>query len=254
MNPVIVRNIKIGEGRPKICVPLVGATEKEILDQAAELSGLPADIVEWRADWFEEVFDFERVNQVLVKLREAAGGLPLLFTFRTAPEGGEKPISGDAYTELLIRSVQRGLIDLVDIEYFTVGEDMQKCLDAAHEAGVKVIASSHDFGGTPSKEEMVARLRKMQETGADISKLAVMPRSTKDVLALLDATQEMVSGYADRPVITMSMGGIGLISRLCGEEFGSSVTFGAAKRVSAPGQIPVTELESILKTIHENMQ
>ena len=72
MNPVIVRDIKIGEGRPKICVPLVGATEKEILDQAAELSGLPVDIVEWRADWFEEVFDFERVNQVLVKLREAA--------------------------------------------------------------------------------------------------------------------------------------------------------------------------------------
>ncbi|MBU9725295.1 type I 3-dehydroquinate dehydratase [Diplocloster modestus] len=253
MNPVIVRNVKIGEGIPKICVPVAGTTEKEILTQAEELSGLPVDIVEWRADWFTDVFVFERVNEVLVKLRKAAGDLPLLFTFRTAMEGGEKAVAAADYTELVIRAVRTGLIDLVDIEFFTVGEDMEKCLETAHKADVKVIASSHDFQGTPSKEDMISRLRRMQEAGADILKLAVMPRSRRDVLALLDATQEMVTRYADRPVITMSMGGTGLISRLCGEEFGSSVTFGAAKQASAPGQIPVLELEPILKTIHENI-
>ena len=63
MNPVIVRNVKIGEGIPKICVPVVGTTEKEILTQAEELSGLPVDIVEWRADWFADVFDFGKVKK-----------------------------------------------------------------------------------------------------------------------------------------------------------------------------------------------
>lgn len=253
MNPVIIRNVRIGEGIPKICVPIAGATEKEIIDQAAELPGLPVDIVEWRADWFADVFDFERVNEVLEKLREAAGDLPLLFTFRTALEGGEKSITAAEYTELVVRASGTGLIDLVDIEYFTVGEGLHKCLKAAHESGVRAIVSSHDFQGTPSKEEMLARLRGMQEAGADIPKLAVMPRNRRDVLNLLDATQEMVTGYADRPVITMSMGVRGLISRLCGEEFGSSVTFGSAKQASAPGQIPVSELVTVLRTIHENL-
>jgi 3-dehydroquinate dehydratase-1 len=34
MNPVVVRNVAIGEGIPKICVPIVGKTREEILDAA----------------------------------------------------------------------------------------------------------------------------------------------------------------------------------------------------------------------------
>ena len=76
----------------------------------------------------------------------------------------------------------------------------------------------------------------MQELDADIPKIAVMPQNKKDVLTLLAATEEMVSEYADRPIITMSMAGTGLISRLCGEVFGSALTFGAVGKASAPGQ------------------
>lgn len=75
----------------------------------------------------------------------------------------------------------------------------------------------------------------MQDMNADIPKIAVMPQNRKDVLTLLAATEEMATNYADRPIITMSMAGTGVISRLCGEVFGSSMTFGAAKKASAPG-------------------
>ena len=61
----------------------------------------------------------------------------------------------------------------------------------------------------------------MQELGADIPKIAVMPTCRRDVLTLLCATEEMYTEHADRPIITMSMAGTGLISRLCGEVFGS---------------------------------
>ena len=76
-----------------------------------------------------------------------------------------------------------------------------------------------------------------------------MPRCPGDVIALLDATQEMSGKYADRPIITMSMGA-GVVSRLCGEYFGSAMTFGAVGQVSAPGQIPVEELNAAMDILH----
>ena len=93
----------------------------------------------------------------------------------------------------------------------------KKFVKTSHECGVKVIASNHDFRKTPPKAELISRMRKMQELGADIPKIAVMPQSTEDVLTLLSATEEMRRCYADRPVITMSMAGTGIVSRMCGE-------------------------------------
>ena len=61
MNTVKVRNITIGEGRPKICVPIVGKTREEILKEAATFSALPVDVAEWRVDWYDDVFDTEEV-------------------------------------------------------------------------------------------------------------------------------------------------------------------------------------------------
>ena len=118
---------------------------------------------------------------------------------------------------------------------------------------MKVIASNHDFHKTPEKSDIIYRLRKMQDMNADIPKIAVMPQNKKDVLTLLSATEEMTSLYADRPIITMSMAGTGVISRLCGEVFGSSKTFGAAKKASAPGQMGVKELETVLGLLHSAM-
>ena len=88
--------------------------------------------------------------------------------------------------------------------------------------------------------------------GADIPKIAVIPQNKKDVLVLLSATEEMATEYADRPIITMSMSGTGLISRLSGEVFGSSCTFGAVGKTSAPGQMNAADLDTILRSIHEN--
>ena len=107
---------------------------------------------------------------------------------------------------------------------------MTNIISKAHDFNVKVVSSNHDFDKTPEKEELIRRLCKMQELGADIPKIAVMPTCRRDVLMLLDATLEMTESYADRPIITMSMAGTGVISRLAGEAFGSALTFGAATK------------------------
>ena len=86
---------------------------------------------------------------------------------------------------------------MVDVEAFTGDEAVRAIVETAHEAGVKVVGSNHDFHQTPEQEEIVARLCKMQELGVDIPKIAVMPVCKKDVLTLLSATEEMYTRYAN---------------------------------------------------------
>jgi len=254
MNSVTIRNITIGEGIPKICVPIVGTTLEEILNEARYLKDIPKDLVEWRADYFQEVFEFERVREVLTKLRKVLGETPILFTFRTAREGGEKAVDDAAYLALNKMAAETGNVDLIDVEIFSEKDIVKGIIENAHRNQVKVIASNHDFEKTPDKDEIISRLQKMQDMGADILKIAVMPQSRSDVLTLLSATEEMVRTYAKKPVVTMSMSGMGVISRVAGEVFGSAITFGAAKKASAPGQIPAGELSRILDVLHCSLE
>lgn len=253
MNTVKIRDIEIGAGAPKIIVPIVGVTKEDIIEEAKTFDSIPIHVVEWRVDWFEDVFDFAKVEDVLKDLREVLGNIPLLMTFRTSKEGGEKAIEADAYAELNKKAAATGLVDLVDVEAFTGDEVVKDIIEGAHAHGVKVVASNHDFDKTPDKDDIVGRLVKMQELGADIPKIAVMPQCKKDVLTLLEATREMAEEHADRPIITMSMAGTGLISRLCGEVFGSALTFGAVGKASAPGQMNASDLREILTLIDKSI-
>ena len=129
---------------------------------------------------------------------------------------------------------------------------VREMADLAHRHHVSVILSNHDFTATPDESEMLRRLQHMEELGADIAKIAVMPQSAGDVLTLLSATHK-ASQSLSCPVITMSMKGTGLISRLSGEVFGSCMTFGSVGEASAPGQIEAGRLKDILAIIHENL-
>lgn len=250
---ITVKNIVIGEGLPKICVPIVGETLDQIIEEAAYIKTIHADIAEWRADFFQDVEDIEKVKIALEKMANILTPIPIIFTFRSAKEGGEKEISLDYYAELNNAIIETGLADIVDVELFSGDDVVTEVVRSAHAHHVFVIISNHDFEKTPAKEEIIKRLLKAQELGGDLPKIAVMPKSAADVLTLLDASLTMHDQYADRPIITMSMAGKGIISRVSGEIFGSSITFGAAKKASAPGQVAVTELRQILNLLHTSM-
>ncbi len=252
METVKVKNVIFGEGVPKICVPIVAETKAAIVEEARSFKDIHVDVVEWRVDWFEGVEDSAQVVDVLIELGPVLNDIPLLFTFRTKKEGGNREMSAEKYQQLNRDIVASGLIDLLDVEIF-IGDDIVKDLvAAAHAKGIKVVGSNHDFDKTPAKDDIIYRLRKMQDMGADIPKIAVMPQCALDVLTLLEATVVMKEQYADRPLITMSMAGQGVVSRLAGEIFGSCLTFGAAKKASAPGQIGVNDLYETLVLIHKS--
>lgn len=252
MKPIIVRNVAIGQGRPKICVPIVATAAEDILQAAENMQSLPVDIVEWRADWYEDAPDTKKVLELAKDLRETLGEKPFLFTFRTAREGGEKLLPAQEYEELNIALARSGYVDLLDVELMTGDEAVVRIFEEAHQMQVRVICSTHDFFKTPPKEEMRGHLRKMQQLGADILKLAVMPQSRRDVLTLLEVTLEISEELVDNPVVTMSMASLGLVSRMVGETFGSAITFGAVGQRSAPGQPGARELAEVLEVIHRN--
>ncbi|PLR75984.1 type I 3-dehydroquinate dehydratase [Bacillus sp. V3-13] len=250
---VTVKGITIGEGVPKVCVPMVGETLSQLTEEAESLLTLDLDVVEWRADFFEDVEDIDKVKSALKEIRAILPDTPLIFTFRSAKEGGEKEVSAAFYQALNKAVVETGLVDIIDVELFNDEKDVKMLIDAAHANNVYTIISNHDFDKTPPKEEIISRLRKAQQLGGDLPKIAVMPTSPADVIVLLDATYTMAEKYADRPIITMSMAGKGMISRLTGEVFGSAMTFGAAKKASAPGQVAVSELRNVLSLLHSNL-
>ena len=230
METVYIKELAIGEGRPKICVPICGKNREEILREAESVRELPADLIEWRADWYDDGFDRVCLEEMLQSLRHKLDDKPLLFTFRSIQEGGEKPIRPEQYLEVSRTVCASGQADALDVELFMDGKITKEIIDMAHRQGMVVIASNHDFIKTPEKDEMTRRLILMDEMGADILKIAVMPKSKTDVLELLMATEEMGRLYTEKPVVTMSMGPMGLISRLAGETFGSAITFGAGAK------------------------
>ncbi|MED3563532.1 type I 3-dehydroquinate dehydratase [Bacillus xiapuensis] len=250
---VTVRGITIGEGIPKICVPLVGQTLEELKEEAKHVNTIDVDLVEWRVDFFNDIEEIEKVIEALSEIRAYLKDKPLIFTFRSAKEGGERELISLEYMHLNKRIAETGLVDIIDIELFNKESEVKSLIEFAHSQNVFVILSNHDFEKTPAKEEIVTRLRKAQELGGDLPKIAVMPSSAADVLTLLEATNSMKEQYPDQPIITMSMAGKGVISRLSGELFGSALTFGAAKKSSAPGQIDVKELRKVLSLLHNNL-
>jgi len=251
LKTITIKNTVIGEGMPKLIVPVTGRNDEEILKEIQWLRPMRPDIVEWRADYFEGVEDLEALLSTLDKVRRALDDDILLFTFRSKNEGGQKEVSADVYQNLIETVIKTNKPDMVDIELMS-GESMVRSLVAcAHAHGVKVVMSNHDFHKTPSKLEIIHRLSKMQALDADLPKIAVMAKSMTDVLTLWDAANTMKEKLADRPFIALAMGNFGVITRLAGGLFGSAATFGAGLNASAPGQLPVSEVRTVLEILHK---
>ncbi len=271
MKPLTIKNVTFGEGTPKICIPVTGNTEALIFKAAETIASLPHQVVEWRADYFEGVTDHSRVLSVLEELHRLLPGSLLLFTFRTKKEGGVTELSDREYLDICRNAAESGLADLLDLELFTgwdrtglseadskpagnadgpglSASPLLPLLKLARGNNVHVILSSHDFQKTPPKEVLVERLSLMERLGCDIAKLAVMPQNADDVLTLLAATRQ-ASVSLNCPVITMSMGPLGVVSRISGRLTGSCLTFGTAGEASAPGQLPAETLKFIMEQL-----
>lgn len=247
-----VRSLTLGNGIPRICVPVVENTAETIRSAAGKVRASAADLMEWRADFYEDVRDHEKTTTLLRDIREELGDMPLLVTYRTKAEGGSAPeeISPEHYEAFNHAVLESGQADMIDVELCMGAEMAGRLIAYAHKRGQYVLLSNHDFQKTPSAAEMRERFERMEAWGADIAKLAVMPQNISDLLSLLTVCREVADDLS-RPVVAISMGSIGLESRICGEAFGSAMTFGCLEKASAPGQMDAGQLREILEALHQ---
>lgn len=249
-----IKKCIIGFDRPKICVPLVGRTKTEILAQANQIKqsqrSSAIDMVELRGDYLDILPDYKQLDALLSEVAEILPDKVLLFTIRSEAEGGEKlSFTTPTIYEINRHVIEQAAADMVDVELFSGAEQAAELIELAKEKGVRIIMSNHDFHTTPDATTIVNRLRSMQDLGADVVKIAVMPENKMHVVNLLAATAMMQEAYAEVPVVTMSMGKMGAISRISGQVFGSAITFASFAEASAPGQIPVEKMDEALALV-----
>lgn len=247
---MIIKGKEIGTGRPCVCVPVMGKTKQEILEEVSVLKDSEIDIIEWRVDAFLEYKDYNAIRDVLKEVAPLLTDKVFLYTFRTKAQGGMGVVTSEELADIHELAAESDCVDLLDLEYFEEEYPIIK-IRMMQEKGVKVVASHHDFVETPEREVMKMLLENMCAGNADIVKIAVMPQNEEDVLRLLSVTNEFYRENPDTPIISMSMGKLGMISRLCGETFGSCVTFAANKESSAPGQMKMEKVMDIIQFLHE---
>ncbi len=271
MKTLTIGDMTFGSGLPKICVPLTGKSPEGVLEEARRTKTLPCQLVEWRADYMLDGpganalgkkdalrATAETLKQVLGCLRKELD-MPIIFTLRTTGEGGKASLSREAYEWINRIVAQSKMADFIDIEVFespgTINEKrIREMVKTVHENGTRILLSSHEFERTPEQEELLARFFAMQDLGADLMKLAVMPRTQDDVVNLLQVAALMRDEYAKIPFIAISMGELGAGTRICGGEFGSAVTFAAGSEASAPGQFSAEALCKYLAQYYEKQR
>lgn len=109
--PLLVRGREFGGSKPLFCVPLVAKDLDQLLAQAHVAHGLEPDVVEWRADSFDEL-SAENVAETARHLRLVLDCEPILFTLRIGAEGGKREISQDARAQCIDAILRSELIDL----------------------------------------------------------------------------------------------------------------------------------------------
>ena len=253
-NAIAVHGKPVAGGKvPLVCTPLTGKTREAILAEVGAILPKKPDVIEWRVDFFEAIAATEEVIAVASAIQERAGGIPVILTRRSAREGGQPvPLSEADVVELCCRVCASGAVDLVDYELSNPEDSLRRLREVSRRHDVGLIGSYHNFQFTPSVEVIREKLLAAEVLGADVAKVAVMPRSLEDVLALLSAT---LRGRRELriPIISMSMGPYGSLTRMLGFAFGSALTFAVGQSSSAPGQVPIEDLRAVLDIVQRSL-
>jgi 3-dehydroquinate dehydratase-1 len=252
--PIQLRGGPVGGGAfPLICTPLVGRTREAVLAEVDAVMPKKPDVLEWRVDFFEALGDTAHVIETARAVRDRVGPIPVMFTRRSSIEGGQEiALAEPQVVQLYVDVCASRLVDLIDYETVNAAADFGRLRVASRDHGIALIGSYHNFQGTPDAAALALKFALAHRLEADIAKVAVMPKGPQDVLTLLGATWE-ASQSLPIPLISMSMGPYGSLSRMVGFVYGSALTWAVGKSSSAPGQVPIEDLRAVLATVRKTV-
>jgi len=246
MKDIIVRNLKLNTEEPKICNAVIGETREAIIQETKILSELEVDLFEWRADNYKDISSKKETLETMLHLQRAAKNKPVIFSIRSIKSGGSYPFSVEARARACQWAIESGSIDLVELELSFGKRIIDSLIAAARERNVKTIVSFYDYEKTPEQKQLIAALDECESYGADLSKLAVMAKTKRDILNLLVSMWKMENSSDEKPRIVVGMGPQGNISRILPSFFGSVLTYASGITMSLEGQINPNDLRTIL--------
>ena len=216
-----------------ICVSIIAKSTDEYLEKIAKANAI-ADMVELRLDLMESL----RLKDMVRRISK-----PVIATYRSKKEGGKGSADYSTRTRYLWNAIEAGA-DFVDVEYSMPLEVRHSFFQTPRPFGV--ISSTHLLNGTPDTERLIATLRKLAATGADVVKIVTQARAPEDnlrILNLIPMAQKM-----GIKIITFCMGPVGRISRVASPLMGGYLTFSSLEEgdESGEGQIPVTQMRTIM--------
>ena len=202
----------------------------------SQIKNLGVGLLELRADLFKKLDPAYIIDQI--KLRKKLK-IPLLLTLRNQKKEGARKVFSDAIKRRIIEAVLPR-IDMIDIELSS--PLLKQVVVRACKLNKKVIVSSHYLQGMPRDLESI--LKKSLSVKADIVKIAARANSFDDVMTMLNFTHR----HRKHPLITMSLGPLGVLSRLVFLAAGSRYTYTFLnKPIAFGGQVDVAALKSHLK-------
>lgn len=199
-----------------------------------------ADVVEFRMD---------SADDPLTQLAEYDGELSIIATNRGQWFGGQAHDSGRLDT--LFEAAKFDAVRIVDIELETA-RGTSWVLEAFQKEDVDLIISFHEFDSTPDLPTLKAIFEDCARYG-DIAKVATYANERRDALRMLQAINDATTDGLR--VAGISMGELGRHTRAVAPLYGSKLGYAPMKSDKseyAPGQIPIDELASLIKTLRVN--
>lgn len=226
--------------RPAICVPVAGPDPDDVVAQVEAAGALSdVDIIEWRADTALAHLRPAQLRTLARRVREACADRALLVTLRTLAEGGEAKARPARYLDLCATLV-RARPDALDVE---LSQDLaDEVVEAAHDAGVAVVVSHHNWGGPVASKAWDETLSRAGAIGADVVKIAQSTPTPAQALAFLGVIETYCREEAALPLIAAGMGECGPLVRVSAPVMGAQATFASVGAVTAPGQIALADL------------
>lgn len=211
----------------KIAIPIFQAKKEDVIKVAEDCIEKGADVLEFRIDALDNP-NFKDIQEIIEEIN-----FPMIATNRISSEGGSFKGTEEERIDILLKCAP--LVDYVDIEL----QSDDKYIKQIHDTGVTTIVSYHDFHKTPEINEIMYIVEKEQKLG-DIAKVAFMPNDLDDTLKIL-----AILSHCEN-TISISMSDLGSYTRVMASKFDSPITFAAGTDVTAPGQIDIETMKSLL--------
>ncbi|MDR2394069.1 MAG: type I 3-dehydroquinate dehydratase [Treponema sp.] len=223
----------------KICLCL---TEKTLSQDMVVLEKYRkyVDLVELRVDCLEAD------ERLLIRRFPEMVDLPVILTIRRERDGGRFTAGEGSRISLLSKALafanadRRHNFAYVDMEDYLNVPSLE---EVARTFGTRIIRSYHNIQGV--EDNLVARMRGLQQVGDELVKVAVMPHSLEEVVRVVKAARET----KDMDKILLCMGHFGTPTRILAEQLGSQISYTTGKGacVAAPGQLDPQELAELYR-------